>query len=984
MADDINGIIESLKALGKNTKALEDLARKLPTREISQYGRELIELDKIKKRVAKTDAAALIMIEKQMAANLRLIEAKAKLAEADKENKEAVQSGNNISEEAIENYERLQKEVDKYENSITELRAAQIKADEAARDNFRTNTVLGKAYSAVTGSLGRFTAGLAAGSLAMKAFNRFATAAQLRQDLFIKSYQSMDQLKHEGLITAAYRANSFEQAIRAAQVTAIRFGVSVDEVVPTMERFSRITGSTNAAALGKMTEAAISVAKYLGVDVGEATEFISTRMEKFGGNVASAATELKYIRTFAERSNTAFTEMGKQVYGVGSGIQVTVLRADDLSRALLGLARDQSIYALNQRFLVNTLSDTTRGLQSTGESYEFAQRAATDYVEAVTIKAPEWTKIVAGERLTREFQRAFKEGGDSGKKDFLDKFGKDLDAAKPGLSKKVMEILGPGGPKSFYAKSRLIQQLVQGTEAGMKTMNDIMLQMYEQSGQDLTVIAQQYFGGDFIKADAAVKNAKLVAASQKDVEKAFTLSGEELRNYLDIKDLQFDMSRLDVAQAEREGKSVEEIEKRKALVRNMVQEKIRRGQEETFGKTLADQDKMTKELKEKAMTEIAALDREIAGTADGAVRKGLEARKLELEQTITAAAPKFDTQEQILTDIRDGLKPFFTSRSVLTGDIFKEVGTSLSSLPGLIAGAIGGFFLGGRTARVMTLAELYFAKELGAGTLIKNLLSKFPFGRGGGPTGGAGAGGGVIGRMAGGLGKLTGLFSSELSDAASTVGRGASSLLTKGVAKMAAPLEKVGAGAALKTGGKLLGKVGALGGKTLGRFLPGVGLAMAGMEAYELLQKYQRGEEITRKDLAVLGTSTAAGVAGLFPGIGTGVSAAINAAAIGTQFLPESDKQAKEITESLKAQAVLPEDYAARKMVAMQTSVAPAATAMAAPMARTAPTATTSGAPGTMPTATAGAVNPDGSVNIRVTNFLEAWASAAAYSQNVR
>lgn len=75
--------------------------------------------------------------------------------------------------------------------------------------------------------------------------------------------------------------------------------------------------------------------------------------------------------------------------------------------------------------------------------------------------------------------------------------------------------------------------------------------------------------------------------------------------------------------------------------------------------------------------------------------------------------------------------------------------------------------------------------------------------------------------------------------------------------------------------------------KLLGKLIPGVGLVMAGIDAWDVYQKYQNGEEITAKDWAILATSTAAGVAGLIPGVGTGVSAALGAASVGAEFLPD-------------------------------------------------------------------------------------------------
>ena len=77
------------------------------------------------------------------------------------------------------------------------------------------------------------------------------------------------------------------------------------------------------------------------------------------------------------------------------------------------------------------------------------------------------------------------------------------------------------------------------------------------------------------------------------------------------------------------------------------------------------------------------------------------------------------------------------------------------------------------------------------------------------------------------------------------------------------------------------------GGKALGRAMPFVGVGMAMKDAYDIYEKWQSGEEITPKDWAVLTASGLAGAAGMVPGIGTGASLAISAAAAGTELLPD-------------------------------------------------------------------------------------------------
>jgi len=117
--------------------------------------------------------------------------------------------------------------------------------------------------------------------------------------------------------------------------------------------------------------------------------------------------------------------------------------------------------------------------------------------------------------------------------------------------------------------------------------------------------------------------------------------------------------------------------------------------------------------------------------------------------------------------------------------------------------------------------------------------------------------------------------------------------------------------------GKLLGK-GAMGagkmlGKNAGKLVPGLGIALAAKDVYDVIEKYQNGEEITAKDLAVMSTSVGAGVAGLFPGPGTLISGALSAASFGAEkFLPDgtpvpnsTDTQFSPRTSSLSPDAAI-------------------------------------------------------------------------------
>jgi hypothetical protein len=153
------------------------------------------------------------------------------------------------------------------------------------------------------------------------------------------------------------------------------------------------------------------------------------------------------------------------------------------------------------------------------------------------------------------------------------------------------------------------------------------------------------------------------------------------------------------------------------------------------------------------------------------------------------------------------------------------------------------------------------------GNAITNLINALTGGNADAVGGAVGAAGVVAGgAIALGAGKALG---------------GAAGKMAGGVGRLA----KAGSKGGMKGMAKAAGR---MGGKSLSRLIPGVGLIMAAKDAWDVYDKYQAGQEITPKDLAVLGTSAAAGVAGLIPGLGTGVAAGLTAASVGAEFLPEN------------------------------------------------------------------------------------------------
>lgn len=105
--------------------------------------------------------------------------------------------------------------------------------------------------------------------------------------------------------------------------------------------------------------------------------------------------------------------------------------------------------------------------------------------------------------------------------------------------------------------------------------------------------------------------------------------------------------------------------------------------------------------------------------------------------------------------------------------------------------------------------------------------------------------------------------------------------------------------------GKGMLKVGGALSKGLGKIMPGVGLALAAKDVYDVGSKFMSGEEVSGKQMAELGLSVASGVASIIPGIGTAVSAALAAGSAGLGLIPDEENtpsEAKKIEPSINNQ----------------------------------------------------------------------------------
>lgn len=723
--------IESLASLLSQSKdATEFLGKLNKLKEIpaalQDITKALKDLETQKKSVSKLDAQTLVDLKRLDVATLKYAKSKAALVEEEEAILKAQQEGNEISVEQKNKYETLAKVTDRARRELRELKQEVVQYNEAAKKNWQENTIGGKVYGALSSSLLKYTVKLGAAALAVKAITRFTDAARLRNDLMIKSFQGLDTSSFED---AGKQVFQLDAALAKAEMTAHRLGVSVSEIRPTMMAFARIVGTTNPEALGSMTEAALAVSKALGMDVAEATDYVALRMEKFGGNVVSTLSELDNIRKESEKTNKAYTASASALGLLGKGMATTVLKGDDMARTLISLARESSIYALNQRYVSGLLRDTTLRLQAQGESYQFAKDAAKNYLEMLTTKAPPFLKIMSGQKLLTSLNSEFTKA-DPGA--FMRKFGDAMERERPGLSKRVKEILGSSAEP--YQKQMQLQEMLSGTKVGLQTMNDEFLKVYG-SGNAIVALYQQYGA---TQAEAMLKSAREMKKFNTDLqvtEKMLIgldkLTGEQAADATQAlaKKLGIDEKELAMVKATAEERAAAAKGDPAAIASmqrkaDLMEELLKKNSDlETMNKfATTNQEKENQKIKEKARieAEILNLKKQEAEATSKGLKESLASRREKLEEELNIVMKDdLKTQEEALNDISKQIKDQFDNTSWFTGDRFKEITSGLSRIEILL-----GLMLASPLLKRGAAGALTFAKDLlgGAGGGIPKLL----------------------------------------------------------------------------------------------------------------------------------------------------------------------------------------------------------------------------------------------------------------------
>ena len=517
--------------------------------------RALDEFNKLKKDALRAgDGKAILELEKLEKASKKYIRSQEELVKLQDEIQESYKKTGEASQEQLSKLKKLTAESVHSERIIMEVKKRAVRQvneqtravkeyNEAVRDSYKQNTLLGKGLSILGSGFTKVTGAIVGGSLAFQAWQRYSEAASLRQEILIQRFQGFSEVTHtatgetKGYVGAAIDAiaanSKFSSALKDVQSAAILVGQDAGSATQLMAEFSRVSGSKAPKDLARLSKATLTVATSMGLTLPDAMDYVKVRMDKFGGTAASAIVSLNNIKIEAEQVNKMFGR--------------TVVRADDVAKSLLEISRSTTVYAIDQRFVSGILRENIARLQATGDSYELARRKAEAFTKGVTGDAPDWMKALAGEDLTNQMFASLRQGPEQ----FMKEFGDALDAAAPGLADQVKDILEDSSI-DFYEKTRLLQEMTAGSEVGISAMNKQLIKLAETS-QGIEVIAQQ-FGVSRVEAHGMVEQAKefearqtkinkLVKATPAELAKALKISKEQAKNLLELNKTEKDRKR---------------------------------------------------------------------------------------------------------------------------------------------------------------------------------------------------------------------------------------------------------------------------------------------------------------------------------------------------------------------------------------------------------------------------------------------------------
>lgn len=696
MADNIKNILTDLiktkGAIGSLKSGIESLNKM--TADVSLDPKALNQLQELQKVLVSQAAAT----EELNAATEKFNELQKELSDTSKKSNEEIEEIVKKRDKQLRQINNLSQKTEKYQRIVVrsgkniasaeeDVTKKVLEANEKRVEAWKKNTLAGKSYSALTSNIAKFAAGATFATMGMKALSRFTDAARLRNNLMIASYGDLN----DNLVQAGISVYQYESAMRGAQATAKYLGMENEDVSGIMLKYQRIVGKTTPEALGALTEATLATAKVLGIDGSEAVGYVSAKLNNFGGTAQSALDSLKELRDETQKYNTSL-----------SGVSI---RGDDVVKTIQDITNSSDVYAVDQRFLAQTLMRTSSTLQANGESYNYAQKMANGYTKALSSEAPEWMKIVNSFDITKEIMNnRAKDANGNPIDELTEEMATKLDKAKPGLSKKVNDLLKSG--YSEYDISRTLGETLGDTELGMTFMSKKIVDLGKSS---ITNIKQQ-FNVSYMQAEEMYKAALRTQEVEENTRILKEGSAEEQEK---LKKSMFDTLNMSMDEI---NAASQNIDSRKQLIELY-------SKQNAIAKAGASIKGQRTEAIQKQDAIVAKLNAE-KGKLERLKSNGASASAIELQKnTVKDLTEDLDRQTAIVNRGReDGgvgdvdklkktteeIKDKQTPTAVLTGDFLKAEIEKLSSPLGLLSAASLAYFATSSANQI--LQNIFLAK----------------------------------------------------------------------------------------------------------------------------------------------------------------------------------------------------------------------------------------------------------------------------------
>jgi hypothetical protein len=441
---DIQSANETLKAIETDLRKAQDMAEFFFNKAATSTGEAAKNLDKmggIWESLSKNTGEYLKLqkeLKVQEADRLKLLEEMEKLKKDD-------------TKEAKDLLELKKKEFDEANKGIQKQREAigntekQIQAQKKVVSEIDNSTgALGKFFESGKAKLAAY---LLSTERLMQAVKGFSQAARDVTDIAIQSGSFLGMTGNIGqdLITTGKAAFEYGTQLSLAETKLGLLGIKSEEVRDSFKEFSKITPfKDQAAQLEVLTSAIGAVSKELGVTLGDATEYVTESTMKYNRTAAQSAQTLYDVKTAVQTTNQ---ELGR-----------TVIVGRDVTKMLFDLARESTAGAQDQDLLAKTITSNMVNLQAQGNTLTQATRGVQTYTEAMTTKAPDWARYLAGPELVKQTKHLSKE------------MAAELEASQPGIVKRINDI--QSSALAPFEKQQQIQKMLEGTRLGMQVMGE--------------------------------------------------------------------------------------------------------------------------------------------------------------------------------------------------------------------------------------------------------------------------------------------------------------------------------------------------------------------------------------------------------------------------------------------------------------------------------------------------------------------------------